>query len=546
MAPRHSSIALFYKYFLPSDYPLLHKHASYYETKMRHFQKDLCDRLALKGRVLLAAEGINGTVSAESPDVLQSYMDVMEEFDLVREFGVPEDPDSDIASHNKTSYRIFQDIDWKISNNHQGVLEPFPDLKVSIVKEIISTGGTVSVEDIRKNGGTHLPPSEFHRAIMENPDAVLIDVRNTFEYEIGHFVHPASLNPAINPEMVTFSSFESSFCDKRADELKGKKVLMYCTGGIRCEKASVMLKKRGVTDVSQLQGGIHRYLEEYGDQGLFRGLNFVFDQRVAMSPAECQNPHVPSTKHDIVGKCVACQGSFDELCGSRVCTVCRDLVLICPSCQIHRREYHCIRHSSWKECYFTFLEVFSKEELLSQNEQLLRLRETFVPPSAHKNVRRTISRQIEKVTQRIYALDSGLASVDLNAPRRCRSCMEPLTSCDGRCWGFWKTKQTSSLKEVDISKMVKIEAISIGDFVQPGPTWSELRYGSRLGPDGKTRHGAVVELKSWGSGSDETDCVAVKWFDSKKDEILIYRWGTLSRNGIRMYDLERLGNAVKE
>jgi UPF0176 protein len=208
MAPRHSSVVLFYKYFLPSDYPLLHEHARYYETKLHQFQKDLCDRLALKGRVLLAAEGINGTVSAESLNVLPSYMDAMEEFDLVQEFGVPEDcPDKDIASHNKTSYRIFQNIDWKTSNNHQGVLEPFPDLKISIVKEIISTGGTISVEDIRENGGTHLPPSEFHRAITENPDAVLIDVRNTFEYEIGHFVHPASQNPAMNPEMVTFSSF---------------------------------------------------------------------------------------------------------------------------------------------------------------------------------------------------------------------------------------------------------------------------------------------------------------------------------------------------
>jgi hypothetical protein len=102
------------------------------------------------------------------------------------------------------------------------------------------------------------------------------------------------------------------------------------------------------------------------------------------------------------------------------------------------------------------------------------------------------------------------------------------------------------LKEVDISKLGKIQAISIGDLVQPGLHWNELRYGSKVGPDGKTRRGAVVELKSWGSGSDEIDCVAVKWFDTKKDEVLIYRWGTLSRNGIRIYDLERLGDSVKE
>lgn len=542
MPTRHSSIVLFYKYFLPSDYPLLHLHASHYEDKLQQFQKNLCNRLALKGRVLLASEGINGTVSAESPGILKSYIDAMEGFDLILEFGVPEDCSNQEIALQKNDYHIFKNIDWKTSNNHDGVLEPFPDIKVSIVKEIISTGGTVSVEDIREKGGTHLPPSEFHRAIVENPDAVLIDVRNTFEYDIGHFIHPTSQNPAINPEMVTFSSFESTFCDRKAAELNGKKVLMYCTGGIRCEKASVMLKKRGVSDVSQLEGGIHRYLEEFGSQGLFRGLNFVFDQRVAMSPSECQDPHAPSTNHDVVGKCIGCQEAYDELCGSRVCTVCRDLVLVCPTCQVQLREYHCTRHSSWKNCYFTFLDIFSKNELLSQKVELLRLRETFVPAASHKNVRRTISRQIEKVSLRIDALDSGLECVNSDAPRRCRTCMEPSTVCDGRCWGFWKTKQSLSSTEIDTSTISQVETIYIGDFVQPGRHWNELRYGPKIGSNGELRRGVVVELKSWGSGSTETDCVAVKWFDTKKVEHLIYRWGVLSRNAIRMYDLERIDN----
>lgn len=548
MSTRHTSIVLFYKYFLPSNYPLLHEHASYYEEKLQQFQKNLCDRLALKGRVLLASEGINGTVSAESPAVLQAYMDAMEDFDLIREFGLPEEGrNQEIASqnaNNNTDYRIFKDIDWKMSNNHEGILEPFPDIKVSIVKEIISTGGTVSVDDIGESGGTHLTPNEFHRAIVENPDAVLIDVRNTFEYEIGHFVHPTSQNPALNPEMVTFSSFESTFCEKKADELKGKKVLMYCTGGIRCEKASVMLKKRGVSDVSQLQGGIHRYLEEYGSQGLFRGLNFVFDQRVAMSPFECHDSRAPLTERDIVGKCVSCQVPYDELCGSRVCTVCRDLVLVCQSCQVQLREYHCTRHSTWNNCYFTFLEIFSKDELLSQKAELLCLRETFVPPASHKNVRRTISRQIEKVSQRIEALDCGSECFDPKAPRRCRTCREPSSVCDGRCWGFWKTKQSLSSAKIDTDTISQIETISIGDFVQPGRHWNELKYGSRIEANGKIRHGFVVELKSWGSGSPELDCVVVKWSDGRTVEPLIYRWGALSRNGIRMYDLERLDNII--
>jgi UPF0176 protein len=127
-------------------------------------------------------------------------------------------------------------VDWKESFVEElGVEEPFPDLKISIVKEIVSTGGLVSVDDIPKSAGKHLTPEEFHQALVEDQgkDVVLIDVRNTFEHDIGHFVTPETGEPAMNPAMVAFSSFDSNFCAKNADNLKDKKVLMYCTGGIR-------------------------------------------------------------------------------------------------------------------------------------------------------------------------------------------------------------------------------------------------------------------------------------------------------------------------
>ena len=175
--------------------------------------------------------------------------------------------------------------------------------------------------------------------LSEEENVVLIDVRNTFEHEIGHFVNPKTAEHALNPNVVAFSNFDSTFCAKHASSLKDKKVLMYCNGGIRCEKVSAMLRKQGVKDVCQLQGGIHRYLDEFGDSGHFRGKNFVFDQRVSASNLMC-----PSAS--VVGKFIECSAPYDEISGSRLCSVCCDLVLVCPKCQVSLREYHCRRHSA--------------------------------------------------------------------------------------------------------------------------------------------------------------------------------------------------------
>jgi predicted sulfurtransferase len=550
---QHSAVVLFYKYFPPSSFPLLHKFPRFYEEKLLLFQKELCHSLHLKGRVLLAAEGVNGTLSACSPEILQQYINSMKKFELVEVCGVPE---GDALPEFYSNEYLFDGIDWKESlAKSDDVLEPFPDLKISIVAEIISSGGSVSVEDVVKYGGKHLSPKEFHQTLAENENVVLVDVRNTFEHDIGHFVHPTSLQAAMNPEMVTFSHFDSNFCAKHADDLHDKKVLMYCTGGIRCEKASAMLRLRGVRDVSQLQGGIHRYLEEFGDQGFFKGRNFVFDQRVAMKPSECK-PLLEmnnSIRDTIVGKCVECEIPFDELSGSRVCTVCRDLVLICECCQSKLPEYHCRRHSGWKSAYFTFLERFDWAELERHREQLSELRETYLTPVPNKNVRRTLARQMEKVTARMQDLGAGRAEVDRQAPSRCRTCMDLSTLCDGQCWGFWKTQQTRKRSFPD-NAVSELLHISIGFVVEPGPHWNILRLGSPTNFDGNPRRGIVVEVKSWGAGGEEQDCVAVKWSsdnDAAKPDHLgslvssaertqIYRWGVVALDGQRMYDLKRV------
>lgn len=312
---------------------------------------------------------------------------------------------------------------------------------------------------------------------------------------------------------------------------------MYCTGGIRCEKASVMLKRRGVSDVSQLKGGIHRYLEEYGDKGFFHGRNFVFDQRIAMTPSECQNTST-GTAHDVVGRCVACEAPFDELSGSRICTVCRDPVLVCPTCQNTLREYHCRRHAAWKSAYFTFLDIFSREELVSQRNELVEIRDAL----DNKNMRRTLLRQVRKVEARLYDLDEGNATVDPKAPRRCRTCMESRELCDGLCWGFWRAgserKATSSTPPLC--------SIEIGAFVEPGPDWNALRLGTHLKDSGGLRCGKVIEVKSWGSGGSNLDSVVVQWDEDsipkkrRADRVpQIYRFGVIALDGRRMYDIQK-------
>jgi hypothetical protein len=327
-----------------------------------------------------------------------------------------------------------------------------------------------------------------------------------------------------------------------------------------------MLKNRGVEDVNQLQGGIHRYLEAYGNQGHYKGLNFVFDQRVAMKPsnenANNENANDEKEPHhhqnEIVGRCIECTAPFDEICGSRVCTVCRDLVLVCPSCQSKLREYHCKRHSSWKDCYFTFLEIFDTEELQRQHGQLVRLRESLTPPAEHKNRRRTLLRQVEKGTKHMARLKSGQEQVHREAPLRCRTCMEVNTICDGRCWGFWKTRASAINKRGEKRKPNGLAVVgeddrpalpvAVGDQVEPGENWNVLRLGDKRYPDGRLKRGEVVEVKSW--AGDGNDCVAVMWDHPElaggnqrnKDAVQpqIHRWGVVALDGSRMYDLRRI------
>ena len=228
-----------------------------------------CNEHGIKGTLLLAQEGINGTVagSRDEIDALLQYL--------------------------RTDERLA-DIDHKESFAET---MPFYRMKVRLKKEIVTLG--VPGIDPNKKVGTYVPPKRWN-SLISDPDVLVVDTRNAYEYEIGTF------KGAIDPHTETFREFPE-FVHKNLDPAKHKKVAMFCTGGIRCEKASAYMLEQGFEEVYHLQGGILKYLEEVpAEESLWEGECFVFDQRVAVKQGlelgdyalchACRHPISPEDK----------------------------------------------------------------------------------------------------------------------------------------------------------------------------------------------------------------------------------------------------------
>lgn len=217
-----------------------------------------CKDLGLKGRILVAAEGINGTVSG-TVEQTEQYM-------------------KDMKADSRFAEMVFK-IDE--SDTHA-----FKKMHVRHRNELV----TLRLEDdINPNEltGKHLSPKEFFEA-MQAPDTVVIDARNDYEFDLGHF------RGAVRPDIQTFKELPQWIRDNKK-EFEGKKVLTYCTGGIRCEKFSGWLVKEGFEDVSQLHGGIVTYGKDPEVQGqLWDGQCYVFDERISVP--------VNQVEHVVVGK----------------------------------------------------------------------------------------------------------------------------------------------------------------------------------------------------------------------------------------------------
>ncbi|XP_073144999.1 rhodanese-like domain-containing protein 6 isoform X2 [Henckelia pumila] len=191
------------------------------------------------------------------------------------------------------------------------------------------------------NAGRHLSAAEFHsmlqntgKCLEKSPGSdnkmILLDARNLYETRIGKFDLPAV--KTLDPEIRQYSDLPT-WIDENSEQLRGNNILMYCTGGIRCEMASAYIKSKGAgfENVFQLYGGIQRYLEQFPDGGFFRGKNFVFDHRVS----------VGSSDANILGTCLLCGASHDDYTSRSRCSHCRMLVLICDCCRERSSVYTC-------------------------------------------------------------------------------------------------------------------------------------------------------------------------------------------------------------
>lgn len=231
-------------------------------------QKQLCKRLGLKGRILMSTIGINGTVDG-TLEATQAYMDAMNQDDL------------------------FSGMDFKQSIV-DGAYDYFPKLAVRVREEVVTLG--IDHPYITpENTGVHLTPQQTHQLLEQHDeDVVVFDTRNDVEWAVGAF------EGALKPDINNFRDLPA-YIDQNLDQFKDKKVLMYCTGGVRCELATAYMKMKGVAkEVYQIEGGIHRYAEQYPD-GFFRGKNYVFDGRVTVK-----------VNNDVLGSCHLCNESEDK------------------------------------------------------------------------------------------------------------------------------------------------------------------------------------------------------------------------------------------
>lgn len=240
----------------------------------------------VKGTLLLAAEGVNGTIAGAREDI-----------DRVLDF-LRKDP-------------RLADLDYKESFDDE---IPFYRAKVKLKKEIVTMG--VEGIDPNRKVGTHIKPRDWN-ALISDPDVLLIDTRNDYEVEIGTFEN------AVNPHTETFREFPD-YVKAHLDPQKHKKIAMFCTGGIRCEKSTAYLKENGFDEVYHLEGGILKYLEDVPESdSLWRGECFVFDNRVAVNHQlekggydQCHACRLPITdadkRSDKYEKGVSCPRCFDR------------------------------------------------------------------------------------------------------------------------------------------------------------------------------------------------------------------------------------------
>ncbi len=287
-------VLLFYKYIKILD-----------PEKLRSDQKSLMEKLNLKGRIIIASEGINGTLEGLTPDTMK-YMKELKS-----------DP-------------RFKDLNFKKS---PGNGQAFPKLSVKVRPEIVAA----RLLDLNPNitTGKYLTAEELHEWFKSGKEFYTVDMRNDYEYDSGYFensifsgLHNFYDLPAVLPKL---------------EKLKNKTIVTVCTGGVRCEKASGFLVLNGFKDVYQLKDGIQTYMEKYPNS-YFKGKLYVFDGRLTVGF------NTSDEKHQIVGKCYHCKSPADTY----------------TNCEYDICHYHyiCCENCKDKETGLTFCKKECKENYL--------------------------------------------------------------------------------------------------------------------------------------------------------------------------------------
>lgn len=264
---------------------------------IRLWQRTLCDSLGLRGRIIVSRDGINATLGG----------DVIELKKYVR---------------GTRAYLPFKDIDFKWSEGRardDGSTDDFPRLSVRVRDELVTFGAPgeleIDADGVVLDGGTRLSPAELH-ALVERKDVVFFDGRNQIESAVGHFAG------AVLPPVGTTREFIEVLDSGAYDHLKDQPVVTYCTGGIRCEVLTPLMRKRGFKEVYQLDGGIATYGEQFGNDGLWQGSLYVFDDRITMDFSD---------QPALVGACDTCSVPSNQVadCGDPACV--RQMVR-CDAC----------------------------------------------------------------------------------------------------------------------------------------------------------------------------------------------------------------------
>jgi len=279
-------IILFYKYVDVAD-----------PAQLRNRELAICEALGLKGRMIIAHEGVNGTFEGKK-ECIDEYVKTFLSDDRFKD------------THIKRS---------------QGNGKAFPKLSIKVRKEIVTLGLKERDIDPNKVTGKHLPPEDLYQWMhQEGREFYIVDMRNDYEHRVGHFKN------SILPPLENFRDLPKVL--PQLSHLKEKTVVTVCTGGVRCEKASGYLVKEGFKDVYQLDGGIVSYMEKFKNDD-FQGKLYVFDDRISMT-------FTPDEKRTIVGKCGKCEASSENYvnCANPIC---HKHFICCENCLSEKNLAYC-------------------------------------------------------------------------------------------------------------------------------------------------------------------------------------------------------------